>query len=867
MRGTTGMKSGGKRYLKILVFIAALLLSSAAGDEDHSLIEVNFRNLVSRADIEYATPVSRSEEGLPIGNGRMGSLVWTTLTALRLQINRVDVFAADCATNSFPERHSDYCGGCGFVDIDFIDYGEDVFSSEQTRQHRVAGILPANRGRDALDTRQHLSCYDGLVTVEGNGVEVQVLVWHEQDVMAIKVSDQRKKPAPISVNLRMLRPAVIKKASHSATSKLSSKGNRIILTQQFIEDDYYCGSAVIVDVIGRNTKVKLSNDQELSLVAEPGSGTFTVFIASAASFDKKEDIAASAIGQLQDAASKGYAELAQSNQQWWHDFWAKSFIHLHSADGVADDIEAHYNYYLYVMASSSRGRFPPKFNGMLWTTGGDTRKWGAQYWGANQSCLYNALFATNRLELIEPTFSMYSGMYDSCALAARQQWGSSGIYIPETVAFDGLEKLPRNIADEMRDLYLSKKPWADRSEEFCDFALTKQPHSSRWNFKASGKWEHGRWHFTDKGAGPYSQVNHIFSRGAKIAYKYWLRYEYTKDTQWLRDRGYPIIKGVAEFYRNYPNVKKGPDGKYHIHNVNSNEPVWGGQDTDEEISAMRGILPVVIKASEILDVNSEMRPAWQEFLDNLAPLPQRSNGRTVWIKALEPVMKGRGDSLPDHNTMPMWYFDLCTLENEDTEIMEIANATFESFFRNGIGANARIGVLSKLAVAAAILGRSDDVQFLIPNQIHTNETPVLANRMTLREGAQTTGLQRIGRAADALHLALCQSMPAGPAGEPVIRVFPAWPNQWDAAYTLLARGAFLVSSSMEKGQIEFVQIQSKAGGECRLRNPWPENEVTLYRDGNKAESLSGSLLKFQTVAGETVAVILKGTKPSKKNNL
>ena len=835
-----------KRFLASLALVTSLLSPAAAGTAG-GLIEVDYRELVSRADLDYDTPVARSEEGMPVGNGRMGSLVWTTPTALRLQINRVDVFPSNCATNSFPERHSDYCGGCGYVDIDFVDFGDDVFTGAAFRQH--------------------LSLYDGIMTAKGTGVTARVLTWHEQDVMAIEVSDRRKIPAPISVNLRMLRPAVVKRASHSATSKLQSRDDRIILTQKFTEADYCCGSAVTVGVVGRNTRVKSSNDQELRLAAEPGNGVFTILIASAAGFDPEKDIAASALGQLQAAANEGYTGLFESNKQWWHDFWAKSFIHLHSTDGIADDIEANYNYYLYVMASSSRGSFPPKFNGMLWTTGGDTRKWGAQYWGANQSCLYNALFATNRLELMEPMFSMYSGMYDSCAVAAKQQWGSSGIYIPETVAFDGLERLPQTIAEEMRDLYLSKKSWADRSEDFCDFAFTKQPHSSRWNWKASGKWEHGQWHYTDKGAGPYAQVNHLFSRGAKIAYKYWLRYEYTGDEQWLRKRAYPIIKGVTEFYRNYPNVKKGPDGKYHIHNVNSNEPVWGGQDTDEEISAMRGILPVVIKASEILNVDAAMRPLWREFLDNLAPLPRSSNGPVVWVKALEPVMKGRASSLPDRNTMPMWYFDLCTLENEDPEVLEIANATFESFFRGGVDANTRIGVLSKLAGAAAILGRSDDVKFLIPNQIHTKETPAMANRMTLREGAQTTGLQRIGRAADALHLALCQSAGAGPGGEPAIRVFPAWPKSWDAAFSLLARGAFLVSSSMEKGRIEFVQIRSQAGGECHLRNPWPDKAVTLYRDGKKTEELSGPLLKFPTEQGETVVAVPKGLKSSRKKIL
>jgi hypothetical protein len=36
------------------------------------------------------------------------------------------------------------------------------------------------------------------------------------------------------------------------------------------------------------------------------------------------------------------------------------------------------------MASSSRGKFPPKFNGMLWNTGGDLRSWGAQHWSQIQ---------------------------------------------------------------------------------------------------------------------------------------------------------------------------------------------------------------------------------------------------------------------------------------------------------------------------------------------------------------------------------------------------------------------------------------------------------------------------------------------------
>jgi hypothetical protein len=49
------------------------------------------RALVSRADLRLDRPAARSEEGLPIGNGRAGTLVWTTPSALRFQINRVDI--------------------------------------------------------------------------------------------------------------------------------------------------------------------------------------------------------------------------------------------------------------------------------------------------------------------------------------------------------------------------------------------------------------------------------------------------------------------------------------------------------------------------------------------------------------------------------------------------------------------------------------------------------------------------------------------------------------------------------------------------------------------------------------------------------
>ncbi len=689
-----------------------------------SLLAMNYRKLLERADLIYDRPAARSEEGIPVGNGRMGSLVWTVPDALKFQINRVDVYGNDSHTDSFFERHSDYAGGCGFVDIEFADLGKEIFP--------------------ATGFSQRLSAYDGLLELKGNDVTARVLAWPSKDVLAVEIDDRRKTPEPVRINLRMLRFAsqyfgqeletfsanhsvAVQNRGHRASSQLQIKGGKIVLTQEFREGDYFNRSAVAIGVIGRRSRAKFAGDGELRLTAWPGRGPLLVLIASAASFDPKEDVVASALDQLEAAAQRGIRELTRETYDWWHDFWARGFVHLHSEDGVADYVEQNYNYFLYLMGASSRGKLPPKFNGMIWNTGGDLRTWGGQHWFANLSCYYEALPATNHIELLDPVYSMYFGMYEASAAAARQQWGSKGIFIPETVFFNGLAKLPDDIAHEMQDLYLLRKPWAERSARFREFASTKHPHSSRWNWNERGNWVEGRWVWTERGAGPYGPVTHILGTTAKVAFLFWRRYEYTLDLEWLRNRAYPMMKGAAEFYRHYPNLRKEADGKYHIHHVNSNESVWGARDTDEDLSAMRGLLPAAIRAAEILNEDPDLRSAWREFLDNLAPLPVSDHpealkrddykGPSVFVRGLRPAVRAGAAFLPDANSLPMWFFDLCNLESHDQMRLKIAAATFSTYFRDGITETTPVSVLSKLAIAASALGRSDAVRFLIPNQI------------------------------------------------------------------------------------------------------------------------------------------------------
>ncbi len=226
----------------------------------------------------------------------MGSLIWTTPSALHLQINRVDVFGENSYTTSFPKQDSDYASGCGYIDINLVDAGADVFTA------------PGAQGFN-----QHLSLYDAMMTARGNGITARAFASPQHDVIAVEIEDQREQPSAINIDLRMLRYAIqnitgknfelaknhaveYHTAEQSATSRLDIKDGRIILTQQFREGDFYSASAIAIAGFGRSreTSARFLNESTVQLSAAPGQSQLLVLIGSAASMNPEEDVAAAA---------------------------------------------------------------------------------------------------------------------------------------------------------------------------------------------------------------------------------------------------------------------------------------------------------------------------------------------------------------------------------------------------------------------------------------------------------------------------------------------------------------------------------------------------------------------------------------------
>ena len=855
-------------------------------------MRTSVQEIVARADLHYDGVVSRAEEGLPIGNGNMGTLLWTSPTALKMQVNRNDVLAVGADSEAFHERHTDYGHACGRIDLDFADWGDDVFDET---------------------TRQDLSLNTATAHLRSHGLDVQGFSCMDRDVFCFRIQDNRPSPQGTHVKLKMMRSPEVRTGMHIAVSRFLIQDDQMLLRQVFEEKDYFCASAIAVQVIGKEGRIRIDNETgsdrvtldsrgfeggvngvlpnllrdgklnalryvglgseqetEMRYSMAPTAGEFFVYISSASTFDPSIDVAEEAARKCRLAAAEGYAALKARNDLWWKSYWEKSYIHLWGFP-EADLIETHYTYYRYIMACVSRCTdFAPKFGGLNLSPRGEQKHWGVMQWWSNLNLIYNAALPTGCPELYLPYVMIYIKNQERYRKAAEEDFHAEGLYMPETESVFGPEELPPEIRDEYASFMLGNGPeyFQQCSAQLQDYAAHKNPLKSRWNFL--GKWPDGM----DR---PYGNVTHFISSMGFFAYHCWLYYEYTKDVDFLRNKAYPFMKDVAEFYRTFPNTRKGEDSRYHVYGLTDREVCWGGWDSNPTISAIRGLYPALIRASELLNLDTDRRPVWQSFLDQLADIPtNRSEGCPANLAAEEDefwiVAKGENLRRVIEKTMecPLVFSDLCTVQTklENPEMFRLGRQTVNFALKNQRMDSTDSFFTREMSWWPRALASLGDGSRLIGSIYHQLKCTSAAsehcyykengskapyrNRLTAREGINAISAQRLGNAAAGLQAGLLQSAGGAPAAKGVIRVFPAWPSEANAEFRLWARDGFRVDAAFEAGKPAFIKILSTLGGECRIANPWKDRtEITM--PGGKAITTS-EIIVLQTTKGDELTL-------------
>jgi len=142
-----------------------------------------------------------------------------------------------------------------------------------------------------------------------------------------------------------------------------------------------------------------------------------------------------------------------------------------------------------------------------------------------------------------------------------------------------------------------------------------------------------------RGAAPINNSNHGIwpTGGAWLCQHLWWHYEFGGDREFLRTRAYPIMKGAALFFVDYL-IEDPRNDKGWLISGPSNSPEQGGlvmgPAMDHQI--IRNLFGNVIRASEILGVDEELRRQLREMRAKIAPNQIGQHGQLQeWLEDLD----------------------------------------------------------------------------------------------------------------------------------------------------------------------------------------------------------------------------------------